>query len=137
MFAWACRHVRWTRAMWSRKRFSDESRFNLSTADGRVRVVRRKGEHFAAQNGLLERDRIGDGLGGIIDGSKTDLVIINVILNAQGYVDNLLRPIVPFLEQHPGCLRHDKPIPHTARLKQAFLPDTTLTSCHGMYVLRT
>jgi len=63
MIAWACRHVRWTRAMWSRKRVSDESRFNLRTADGRVRIVRRKGEHFAAKNDLLERDRIGGGLG--------------------------------------------------------------------------
>jgi len=54
--AWARRHVRWTRAMWSRVHFSDESRFNLTTADERVRVFRRKCERFA-QNCMLERDR--------------------------------------------------------------------------------
>jgi len=38
----ACRHVGWTRAMWSRVLFSDESGFNLSMTDGMVRVFRRK-----------------------------------------------------------------------------------------------
>jgi len=57
---WARRHVRWTRAMWSRVQFSDESQFNLTTAHERVRVFRRKCERFA-QNCLLERDRVGGG----------------------------------------------------------------------------
>ena len=49
---------------------------------------------------------------GVMGGRKTD----------QGYVDNVLRPVVvPFLEQHPGCLMHDNARPHTARLTQAFL----------------
>jgi hypothetical protein len=53
---WARRHLRWTRAHWVRVLFSDESRFNLSIADGRVRVFRRRrGERFA-DNCLLERD---------------------------------------------------------------------------------
>ena len=95
--------------MWSGVLFSDESQFNLSTADRRVRVFSRKGKRFA-QNCLLERDRFGGGsvvvLGGIMGGRKTDLVIINGNLNAQGYVDNVLRPVfVPFLEQRSGCLR--------------------------------
>jgi len=70
-------------------------------------------------------------------GSKTNLVIINGNLKAQGYVDNVLRPVVPFLEQHPVCLMHDNTRPHTARTTQAFLPDMTLTSCHGLFILRT
>ena len=31
---WAQRHLRWTRAQWARVLFTDESRFNLSFADG-------------------------------------------------------------------------------------------------------
>jgi len=54
----------------------------LSTADGRVRIFRRKGERFA-QNC---RDHFGGGSvmvrGGIMGGRKTDLVIIDGNLNA-------------------------------------------------------
>jgi len=99
--------------VWSRVLFIDESRFNLSTADGRVRVYRLKGESFA-QNCLLESDRFVGSLGcslmvlgGIMGGRKTVLVIINGNINVQDYVDNVLRPVVvPFLEQHTGSLMH-------------------------------
>ena len=64
-------------------------------------------------------------LGGIMGGRKTNLVIINGNLNAQGCVDTVLRPVVvPFLEhneQQLGCLMHRNARPHTARLTQAFL----------------
>jgi len=37
-------------------------------------------------------------------GRKTDLVVNNGYINAQGYVYNVLRPVVvSFFEQHPGC----------------------------------
>ena len=55
-------------------------------------------------------------------GLKTDLVIINGNLNAQGYVDIVLWPVVvPSLEQNHVCLMHDNARPHTTRLTQAFL----------------
>ena len=57
---WAQRHFRWERQQWSRVLFSDESRFNLSHHDGRIRVFRRRGERFA-DNCLIERDRFGGG----------------------------------------------------------------------------
>lgn len=122
---WARRHLRWNRAMWSRVLFSDESRFKLSMADGRVRVFRRRGERFH-HNCLLERDRFGGGSvmvwGGIMGGRKTGLVFINGNLNAQGYVDQVLRPVVvPFLQQNPGCLMHDNARPHTAALTRNYL----------------
>lgn len=122
---WAQRHLRWTRAQWARVLFSDESRFNLSVADGRVRVFRRRGERFA-DNCLLERDRFGGGSvmvwGGIMGDRKTDLVVIPGNLNAQRYIDNVLRPVVvPFLRQHPGLLMQDNARPHTARLTQNYL----------------
>ena len=52
---WAQRHFRWGRQQWARVLFSDESRFNLSHHDGRIRVLRRRGERFA-DNCLIERD---------------------------------------------------------------------------------
>ena len=57
---WAQRHFRWGRQEWVRVLFSDESRFNLSHHDGRIRVFRRRGERFA-DNCLIERDRFGGG----------------------------------------------------------------------------
>ena len=48
------RHFCWGRQQWARVLFSDESRFNISHHDGRIRVFRR-GERFA-DNCLVERD---------------------------------------------------------------------------------
>ena len=52
---WAQRHFRWGRQQWGLVLFSDESRFNPSHHDGRIRVFRRQGERFA-DNCLIERD---------------------------------------------------------------------------------
>ena len=41
--AWCRRHVRWTRAHWSRVMFTDESRFALEHPDGHTKVWRREG----------------------------------------------------------------------------------------------
>jgi len=35
---WALAHRRWTRRQWNDVLFTDESRFNVSSADGRFRV---------------------------------------------------------------------------------------------------
>ena len=57
---WAQQHFRLGRQQWARVLFSDESSFNLSHDDGRIRVFRRRGERFA-DNCLIERDRFGGG----------------------------------------------------------------------------
>ena len=54
---WAQRHFRWGRQQWARVLFSDESRFNHSHHDGRIRIFRRRGERFS-DNCLIERDRL-------------------------------------------------------------------------------
>ena len=56
----AQRHFRLGRRQWARVLFSDESRFNFSHHDGRIRVFRRRGECFA-DNCLIEMDRFGGG----------------------------------------------------------------------------
>ena len=80
---WAQPHFRWGRQQWARVLFSDESRFNLSHHDGRIRVFRRIGERFA-DNCLIERDRFGGGsvmvCGGIMGRRKTSLIVVQRIL---------------------------------------------------------
>ena len=44
---WCRRHLHFRRAEWYLILFSDQCRFNLSHADGRERVYRRRGERFA------------------------------------------------------------------------------------------
>ena len=64
---------------WRRVLSTDESRFTLYRADGRRRVYRRRGEHFADAC-VVERDRFGGGSvmvwGGIAHGIKSQLIIV-------------------------------------------------------------
>ena len=57
---WFHRHLHFGRADLDLILCSDEYRFNLSHADGRERVYRRRGERFADAC-VIERDRFGDG----------------------------------------------------------------------------
>ena len=41
--AWANNHVGWTRQQWHEVLFTDESKFNLSFANGNKRIYRRRG----------------------------------------------------------------------------------------------
>ena len=41
---WVKRHYRWSRRRWNRVLFTDESRFNVQFADGKLRICRRTGE---------------------------------------------------------------------------------------------
>lgn len=123
---WAQQHLRWRRRQWNQTLFSDESRFNLSYHDGRVRVYRRRGERFANAC-IVERDRYGGGSvmvwGGIMGNLKTDLVIVHGNLNAAEYINQVLRPVaVPFIRQHvPVTFMHDNARPHTARITRQYL----------------
>ena len=125
-FQWAQRHFRWGRQQWARVLLSDESRFNLSHHDGRIRVFKRGGERFA-DNCLIERDRFGGGSvmlwGGIMGRRKTNLIVLKGNLNAQGDINQILQPeAVPFLQRHgPAILMHDNARPHVARICRQFL----------------
>ena len=101
---WAQRHFRWGRQQWARVLFSDESKFNLSHHDGGIRIFRRRGERIA-DNCLIERDRFGGGSvmvwDGIMGSRKTNLIVGQGNLNAQGYINQILLPeAVPFLQRH-------------------------------------
>ena len=123
---WAQRHFCWGQQQWARVLFSDESRFNLSHHDGRILVFRRRGERFA-DNCLIETDRFGGGSimvwDGIMGRRKTNLIVVQGNLSAQGYINRILKPeAVTFLQRHgPALLMHDNARPHVARICRQFL----------------
>ena len=54
---------------------------------------------------------------------KTNLIVVQGNLNAQGYINQILRPeAVPFLQRHgPAILMHDNARPHFAKICRQFL----------------
>ncbi|KAL4224672.1 hypothetical protein ACF0H5_015369 [Mactra antiquata] len=129
--AWCRRHRLWRRAQWNNVIFSDESRFRVSFADGRVRIYRRKNGRFA-QCCVREADRFGGGSvmvwGGIMGNQKTELVVVQGHVNAQGYIDILRNHLLPFMQNHgpQAIFQHDNARPHTARVTTAFLANNNV-----------
>ena len=56
--------------------------------------------------------------GGIMGRRKTNLIVVQGNLNAQGYIKQILQPgAVPFLQRHgPAILMNDNARPHVARI---------------------
>ena len=126
---WCQQHQRWTLAQWNEVAFSDESRFCVDSPDGRERVWRRTGERYA-DCCVRQANRWGGPsvmVWAAISGRyRTPLVVVDGNLNAQRYVDNILRPhLLPFLLDHPELItfQHDNTRPHAARFTTAFLQD--------------
>ena len=123
---WTQWNFRWERQQWARVLFSGESRFNLSNHDGRIRGFRRRGERFD-DNCLIERNRFGGGnvmvWDSIMGRWKTNLIVVQGNLNAQGNNNQILQPeAVPFLQRHgPAILMHDNARSHVARICRQFL----------------
>ena len=123
---WVQRHFRWGRQQWAWVLFPDESRFNLSHHDGRIRVFRIRRERFA-DNCLNERDRFG-GVSVmvwyvIMGRRKTNPIVVQGNLDAQGYINQILQPEAgPFLQRHGlAILMHDNAMLHVARICRQFL----------------
>ena len=120
-------HLNWRRVRWYTVIFSDESRFRLMHADGRIRVYRRRGERYAdACVNQVDGHNRGSVMiwGGICGRQKTRLLVINDNLTAQRYRDRVLaREVVPFVNQNgPGLtIQQDNARPHTARIVQVYL----------------
>ena len=59
---------------------------------------------------------------GVTSATRTQLVILNVPVNAQTYQNQVLYPVVrPFIRQHGDLLQQDKARAHTARATQQYL----------------
>jgi len=123
---WARAHLRFTRADWAHVLFSDETRYNVSGNDGRLRVYRRTHERFS-DNCVVERDRFGGGSvmiwAGISFHHKTPAVVIQGTLTARRYCDDVLQPVVlPLANENRGLiLMQDGATSHTARVTRDFL----------------
>ena len=75
---WCLNHLQFTHVDWKSVLFTDESRFNLSHADGWVKVQHMLGESNTDAY-MLQRNRFGEGSimlwGGIIGGLKMHLAV--------------------------------------------------------------
>lgn len=109
--------------------FSDESRIQLSRADGRKRVWRRRNERYTDAC-TIEFNRWGGGSlhfwAGVTQFQRTPLVIFDRNVTANVYINNVLRPVaIPFLNRHfprgGGILQHDGARAHTANVTRNFI----------------
>ena len=132
---WANQKLNVQRQNWARVIFSDDSRFNLSFADGSC--YRRRNGRFA-DNCVLERYRFGGGSvnvwGAINTGFRSDLIILNGTLAARHYIDGILNPVlVPLLRrqcQNQNLIfQQDNARPNSARVYQDFFRQ------HGVNVM--
>ncbi|KAK7115567.1 hypothetical protein V1264_001407 [Littorina saxatilis] len=125
--AWCTQHVRWQRQQWAQVLFTDESRFCLEPADGRIRVWRRRGERFA-EGAVLERQRFGGGSvmvwGGISTRLRTPLYHVVGNLTGVRYQNEILQPLVVPALQAIGpraILQDDNAPPHRSAAVNTFI----------------
>lgn len=131
---WAQAHVRWTRNQWMGVLFSDESRFNLQFADGRIRVWRRQGERFSDAC-VIQHDRFGGGSvhvwGGFSFNHRLPLNIFRTNVNAITYINHVLQPlVVPAFRTHQELtlFQQDNARAHTALRTQQYLEAENITT---------
>ena len=132
---WARNHLT-NRRNWRDVVFSDESRFNLLSADGRVRVYLRQHERYA-QNCVLQRDRFGGGgvmvWGAINHSFRSSLIVVRNTLTARHYIDQILAPeLVPLLRRNQNVnnqlsFQQDNVHPRTARVTMDFFKADQVT----------
>ena len=123
-------HRDWRNGQWSCVLFTDESRFNLCSPDGRERVWRRRGERFS-QCCISENVPYGGGgvmvWAGVCTDARTELVFVeNGRLRADMYINECLADhVVPF-GQFAGdnfVLMHDNARPHIAHAVGDYLQE--------------
>ncbi|KAK7112337.1 hypothetical protein V1264_011806 [Littorina saxatilis] len=125
--AWCTQHVKWQRQQWAQVLFTDESRFCLEPADGRIRVWRCRGERFA-EDAVLERQRFGGGSvmvwGGISTRLRTPLYHVVGNLTGVRYQNEILQPlVVPALKAigPRAILQDDNAPPHRSAAVNTFI----------------
>nr|KAG5704581.1 hypothetical protein BaRGS_031845 [Batillaria attramentaria] len=130
---WTQGHLNWNNVRWQNVLFSDESRFCIDHADGRVRVWRRRGDRYA-DNCFKENNAWGGPSlmlwGAIGHNQVLGPVIFQGMgpgrgngITAQRYMDQVLHPhVLPFFHAHGNWVfQHDNARPHTARATQDLL----------------
>lgn len=123
-------HANWNEHQWGKILFTDETRVQLWKPDGRGRVYRRSGEPFAECN-LAQNVSFGGGSimlwGGISWESRTELVEVNLRMNADWYIRNIIEehvlPYAGFIGYDNFVLMHDNARAHAARTVIQYLQD--------------
>ena len=119
--AWAMQRVHWRLRQWRRVIFTDESRFRLFCADGRIRVWREPRQSLL-QNHVKVSEHQGPSLhvwGGISYEGKTELVFLKTSVTANVYHNVLHSHLLPFIQEKYGgpsecILQDDNAAPHRA-----------------------
>lgn len=118
---WAMQRIHWRQNQWQRVIFTDESRFRLFRADGRIRVWREPRQDLLPQHvQIAEQQGISLHVwAGITANSRTDLVFLERNVNGQTYGDLLQTQMMPFIERTFGGAQHcilqdDNAAPHRA-----------------------
>lgn len=132
--AWAQEHVNWGRNEWSQVLFTDESRFCYHPDSRRIRVWREVGNPARLRK-AREITKYGGGSimfwGGVHVDGKTDLVLVENTLNAVGYRDNIVLPVVvPYLANMGpnSILQQDNARPHVARIVHEVFRENNVTT---------
>ena len=130
---WARQHQHWTWRQWRNIFFTDESRYCISHADGRVRVWRRHNHRFVDNNVLQVNAWGGPSImiwGGIGLNQLVGPVVFQNIgpgrgngVTARRYIDQVLWPtVLPHFRRHRNLiLQQDNARPHTARVTTDYL----------------
>ncbi|GFS80633.1 transposable element Tcb2 transposase [Trichonephila clavipes] len=113
----------WTAAEWNQVVFSDESRFNLSSNDNRIRVWGPRGERLNSAFALQRHTAPTAGVmvwGANAYNTRSPLVLISGIMTAQWYVHDILQPhVLPLMKRLPGAIfQLDNARPHTTKLSE-------------------
>ncbi|GFS98240.1 transposable element Tcb1 transposase [Trichonephila clavipes] len=111
----------------------DESRFNLSSDDNRVRVWRPRGERLNPAFALQQHTTPTACVmvwGAIAYKTRSSLVLIRDTMTAQRYVRDILQPhVMPLMQRlSEAIFQQDNARPHTARVSQDCL--CTVTTLH-------
>ncbi|GFV58117.1 transposable element Tcb2 transposase [Trichonephila clavipes] len=118
---WCRARGNWIAAEWYHVVFSNESRFNLSIDENRVRVWRPHGEHLNPTFTLQRHTVPTAGVmvwGAIAYNIRSPVVLIRGTMTAQRYVHDILQPhVLPLMQRLPGAFfQQDNAQPYTARV---------------------
>ncbi|GFX42101.1 transposable element Tcb2 transposase [Trichonephila clavipes] len=130
---WCRRQGNWTAVEWNQVVFSYESKFNLSSDDNRVRVLRPRGERLNPAFALQRHATPTAGgmvWGAVAYNTWSPLVLIGGTMIAQQYVHDMLQPhVLPLIQRLPGAIfQQDNARPHASRVSQDFLHTVTTLS---------
>lgn len=128
--AWAREHQHWTVEDWKHVAWSDESRFQLYRADGRVRVWRKPHESMdpACQQGTVQAGEGSVMVWGVCSWADMGpLIRLDVPVTGATYVSTLSNHLHPFMtivhSDGLGLFQQDNATAHTSKIAAEWLQE--------------